>query len=120
VSIHLDTPAESLIGFEYEAKTDKEKKIWADLQKTWSAGTKYFSIETSAGCSLKKAEIKREVTAGEAAGHSDLEGTASWDCKNSLAGKKIKVFLKKEFKNIKDLDADVIPSSGKPYRKELA
>lgn len=126
VTFSVDGPAESFLGFEYEAKSAKEKKVFADTKNLWTK--KFFelvSFDKSLGCKLSEGTFEQEVEKEEHKDehkkddkkeegiHSDIEASIKVTCAKDLKGAKILVNLKKHFKNIKKLKMDLVGNETK-------
>ncbi|MGC4060257.1 MAG: DUF2796 domain-containing protein [Aquabacterium sp.] len=88
VTVDIDTPLESLIGFEHPPHSAQEMALsrqWADAVKQ-PAGLLKFNPE--AACSLKQADLDAAVLGlGKAHqqapdGHADLEGNWTFECRH--------------------------------------
>lgn len=124
VDLDLDGPTESFISFEYLPKTEKEKKIFNDIKNLWEKSLfDLITFEKKMDCKIANASftqvIDQKETAAEQAKikdihkkesgvHSDIEAKAKIMCNGNMVGTQIQISLKKYFKNIKKLNADVL------------
>ena len=127
LDIDLDGPTESFISFEYLPKTPNEKKVFNEAKDLWEK--KLLTLITpdkSLNCKISEASFKqiideketREAQAKikdkqkkEAGVHSDIEAKAKITCSKILVGSDVQISLKKYFKNIKKLMADIISNN---------
>ena len=127
--VDLDGPTESFIDFEYLPKTEKEKKIFSDVKNLWER--EFLSLihfDNQLKCKMLEAKftqvIDQKETAEaqkkikdpkkkEAGVHSDIEAHAKIQCAQSLSGTKVQISLKKQFKNIKKLNVDIVGTETK-------
>ncbi|MBC7538151.1 MAG: DUF2796 domain-containing protein [Bacteriovorax sp.] len=129
VDIDLDGPTESFISFEYLPKTDKEKKVFANVQDQWNKNLfELISFDKKLNCKITEASFKqiideketaeaqakiKNAAKKEAGVHSDIEAKAKVTCSADLAGSSVEISLKKHFKNIKKLTVEVISGETK-------
>lgn len=106
-------PSESIMGFEYAPKTEKDKKTKAEslalLENKISA---MVVFESSLNCKISKEKIdvvKDEEEAKETkAEHSDTIALFNVVCEKSPAGSKISFNFQNFFSGIKDMDVQII------------
>jgi hypothetical protein len=127
--IDLDGPTESFISFEYLPKTAKEKKIFNDVKELWEKNfLTLISFDKTLGCKITESSFKQIIDEKETAEeqakikdpkkkeegvHSDVEAKAKITCAKDLAGSEVQVSLRKHFKNIKKLNAEIISGETK-------
>jgi hypothetical protein len=129
IELNIDGPTESFMSFEYLPKSAKEKKIFEDLKTIWEK--KLFTLitfESKLNCKIEEATLKQVVDEKETKEeqakikdpkkkeqgvHSDIEAKAKVSCKYNLAGSNVEISLKKHFKNIKKLTAEIISTETK-------
>lgn len=104
--IDFKMPGESIVGFEYTAKskTDKSKRDTAllNLEKRIS---EMIVLDTLLNCKINKEKI--EIIA-ESEKHSSLVAGFSVVCAKSPVGTEIVFNFQKYFPKIKDLDVEVV------------
>jgi hypothetical protein len=61
LQIEFVSPAESIVGFEYEPSTAAERKAVADANALLRNPAKLFVLPTSAGCELHEVEAERHA-----------------------------------------------------------
>ena len=129
LSIDIDGPAESFVGFEYAPKSAKEKAVWNSASELWNKDliTKLFVMDKSLDCKITNATFEQEIDEShdkghhkkdakhskEAGVHSDIEAKASVTCAKDLAGQTIVVAIKKHFPKIKSLAVELIGNETK-------
>ncbi len=114
--LEFKIPSESVIGFEYTPKTDKDKKIKeAQLAKLETGVTEMVAFDASLKCQISKDKIevvrdeKESKSAhSEHSEHSDLEATFNVICDKSPIGSKVTFNVQKIFPKIRDLDVQLI------------
>lgn len=119
------SPADSIVGFEYEAKSEKDKKrISEAMSKFENEMSKMIQLESSLGCQFTKDSVSLEREPGE--NHADFVATFHINCKKPIKGSKVKIDFT-NFSRIKDLDVTFLVDSlqkslevkGKPLSIEL-
>ena len=129
VEIDIDGPAESFLGFEYLPKTAKEKKLLSDLKIQWTKKIEtYFAFDKKLNCVTNTASFEQVIDEKETAEaqaklktgdkkesgvHSDIEAKAKLTCAQNLSGTNLTISLRKSFKNIKKLSAEILSNETK-------
>ncbi len=104
--IDFKMPGESVIGFEYVAKSAKDKsKRDAALLILEKSIAEMIVFESSLNCRFTKEKI--EIIA-ESAKHSSVAASFKIDCAKSPVGTEIVFNFQKQFPKIKDLDVEVV------------
>jgi len=84
LSLSIDAPLDSLVGFEHAPRTEAEKRAAQDLLARLRATATLLTPDPAADCRPGPAEIDAGVLAPGAAaspeGHADLEATYTWTC----------------------------------------
>ncbi len=106
--IDLDTPAESLFGFEHTPKSESEKKIISDAKASWGNILKELIVfPETMGC--KTSEVKFEHIFEEGSKtHSEVEASVNVICNKDLAETEVMVHMRKRFSKIKKLKLEVV------------
>jgi len=81
LTVALQSPLDSLLGFERAPRTDAERKAAADMLARLRSGGALFKADAAAQCTLSKAEVSAPVL--EAAGKAPAAGAAA---KASVSG----------------------------------
>lgn len=114
-TVEFKAAAESILGFEYEASNDKDKKTVAEMTRKFETDiAKMIEMDPALGCQFQKEKIS-QVSETEAKGkkpskHSDWSAIFSIICKGSPVGTTIKVDFS-SFKSLKDLDITILAST---------
>jgi len=85
LSLDLDAPLDSLLGFERAPRTAAERAAAAALLKTLGPGTSMWQPNPEAGCVLTQAKVEAPVlqqaqTPAPAGEHADLEASYQYRC----------------------------------------
>lgn len=116
--IMLKTPAESFLGFEYKAKTLKEKQKLEEVRKSWLKDLKVNLGEVALKNCTQKDSKWKQVFMGE--NHSQIEAEAYFSCKKLLSGKTLLISFKRDYKRIQKINLQVILDNGKIIAKEFS
>lgn len=139
VTIQLESPLDSLLGFERAPRTDAERKRVADAVKRLQAADKLFRIDPAAQCALKSVELESEVLGlgkdaaaapqpaaksgdkhdhkgGDEDEHADIDVTAVFGCANAGKARFVDVGLFEAFPRYKAIDAQVAAPGGQSKR----
>jgi hypothetical protein len=125
IELSIDGPSESFIGFEYRPKTAQEKAVFDKAKNLWTKDFfKLVNFDKNLGCSIVSStfeqvggttEFKKGESKKEEGVHSDIEATIKIACAKDVTETKAIVSLKKHFKNIKKLTAEVLGKETKNY-----
>jgi len=74
-TVALESPLDSLLGFERAPRTDTERKAAADMLARLRSGGALFKADAAAQCTLSKVEVTAPVL--EAAGKAPVSGAAA-------------------------------------------
>ncbi|WII71202.1 DUF2796 domain-containing protein [Bdellovibrio sp. 22V] len=103
--IELHAPANSIMGFEHQAtsKKDKQKKD-AALLKLEEKISEMVSFDPSLKCEIKKEifEVNQETK------HADIEAEFNISCEQAPAGSTMTFNIQKVFPHLKKVQVDVI------------
>jgi hypothetical protein len=122
VSIELESPAESIYGFEHEAKTDVQKKTRDDaVAKLNSDASKFFVFDSKLNCQIvtksvepfvveeqdhsSKGGKKHHHSGGE---HSEVHAEFEATCGASPVGTELSVDLGSAFPKMKKVKVQVV------------
>ena len=90
IVVLLDTPLDSIVGFERAPRSDAEKTRVVAAEARLRDATQLFQLDTSAGCTLAKVVLKAPVLGwGGAAvpekdtGHADLDASFEFQCRDA-------------------------------------
>ena len=103
--IEMSLPSSGIYGFEYIAKSAKDKKAKdAGLQKLEDKVAEMFVFDPSLKCEIKKEAF--EVDQRE--NHSDIDAEFHVNCEKSPVGTTVMINVSKIFPRIKTVQVDVI------------
>jgi hypothetical protein len=141
LTLQLDTPLESFVGFEHKPRTDKERAAVQRMAKTLRSDTAFVPTP-AAYCKLKEVTLRSGVldvamlTGGgssqagtkpaaaskqaESDGHADLDGEYTFTCADPGALNSLEVRLFDAFPHLERLDVQVIGPRGQTGGKLTA
>jgi hypothetical protein len=104
--VELESPADSIIGFEYVAKTPadkaKQEKALATLKARFAE-----MVVLPAGCKMTPAKVEVHVD-GQ---HSEVHAEFNAKCAGPIAGKSISFGFSKVFPKIEEVDVQMLAGS---------
>jgi hypothetical protein len=106
--IELETPAEAIVGFEHEAKTEKQiqqKAAALDQLEKQMANMVVFSPESKCIVTKNTIEVVQEK---ENKNHSDVDASFDVKCEKSIEGTKITFDFKKFFPKLKTIELTLL------------
>lgn len=117
VTLMLESPMDSLVGFEHAASNDAEKASLAKLVNELNAPEKLFIFTAAAGCKTASVKLESPLLGNtekheEHAGHSDLDGEFVFNCNAADKLKGLTVSLFDIAANLHDLDVEVASPHG--------
>jgi hypothetical protein len=120
LSIALESPLDSFLGFERAPRTEAERKAAADLLTRLRGpdkGTPLFTADAAAQCTLSKAEVRAPVLqaptkAAASNGHADLEADYTFTCAQPAQLKTLDLGLFETFRRLKRIDVQVAGPQG--------
>ncbi|GIL18841.1 MAG: hypothetical protein BroJett040_25920 [Oligoflexia bacterium] len=103
--ISLDTPAESILGFEHQAKSEKDKKAETDaFSKLEKSIGEMIVFAPALKCQFLKDKIERKIQGN----HSDIEASFHVQCEKSPMGTPISFSFQKVFPKLRDVKVQFI------------
>ena len=123
VSITLESPLESLIGFEHRPKTPAQQAAATALQARMRGGTDLFRFDAGASCSLVKADAESAIfqpaPAGAAAeAHNDLDASFEFRCASPERLTQLDVGLFAAYPRLQRLEVEVATDKGQ-FKRDL-
>jgi uncharacterized protein involved in high-affinity Fe2+ transport len=124
VTLELDTPAADILGFESAATTPEQKAALANANALLAEPLKLFVVPATAGCTLAKSKVEIEAeehaehaakdgaTAGDHAGHADVEAEYELTCTSPAALTSIAFDFFQAFKGAQSLEVSIITPKG--------
>jgi Protein of unknown function (DUF2796) len=128
-TVEFRAPAESVMGFEHEAKSESDKKKRdAALEQLRAKGSQMVVFDPKLGCKssdMKTAIVEAKGDSAKAqAGkdahedqkksgeHREVHGTFSVACDKPLAGSRVKFGVSKVFRDIQEIKVQLVGDSG--------
>lgn len=113
----LSGPAESFLGFEYRAKTAKEKALVGKVKNEWKNGfPQYFGKKVMSDCKIKRVKWEQEFAGPK---HSSVFAEGLLSCKSQIAKRKLTVSLKSQFKRIQVIKVQLLGEAGQIMVKKF-
>lgn len=118
--VEFKATSEAILGFEQEAKSEKDKKILSETMAKFESGMASFvKFEDSLACVFTKEKLEM-VVLGD---HADFIANFTVTCKTAIQGSKLTVDFS-QFKGLKNLDvallAGELQKSFKVKRKPIS
>lgn len=114
VEITLDSPAESIIGFEHAPENDKEKAQLTQAIAHLRAPETLFRFDAAAQCVPQQTKVESPFDnkdAGEHPKHADVEAEYTFECLHPQKIKQVLFPLLSIFPALKTLDVDYVTES---------
>jgi hypothetical protein len=114
VSAQLDTPLDSLVGFERAPRTPAERDRAQAALARLSAPDGLLPMPASAGCAAPSATVHAPVLQGEAAadGHADAQVTWTWRCARTDGLRSLTHGLFEAFAPLQRVQVTVVTATG--------
>lgn len=118
IEIALQSPLDSLVGFEHAPGNDKQRKAIQAMQEQFRSPAALFVPTAEAKCTSENAEIVLPFGAAsehdkhDKQVHSELEATMRFQCENPSALKGMEVKLFDVFPMLHRVDVQTVSSSG--------
>lgn len=116
LTVHLEAPLDSLLGFEHRPRNDAQRRAADALLTRMKEVPALLRPDASAQCSLTRTLIESEALSPKAGvkeeAHVDLDATYEFDCQQPehLAG--IEIGLFDAFKRIQRIEVQVASAKG--------
>ncbi|MEJ8849124.1 DUF2796 domain-containing protein [Variovorax rhizosphaerae] len=124
ITIHVDSPLDSIVGFERAPRTDAERKTAQQALAQLRAAGKLFTIDPAAGCTLSQVDLDAptlglgKAPPVQAPGHGDLEGNIVFECRSPVQARYVDVGLFDAFSAIRQIDVQIATPDGQ-YQRTL-
>ena len=116
LTLHIESPLESLLGFEHAPRTDKQKAAVRALSERLNQAGDLFMPSPAARCAPVSVKLDSPVLqAGKQPtgdGHADLDGEFVFRCENPEALRDLEVAIFPSFPNLRRLDVQVAGPRG--------
>ncbi len=124
LSVSLEAPLDSLLGFERRPRTDAERRAAAALVKQLQESQDLIKPPAAAQCSAPRISVNAQAlepaAPGAAAGskdeHSDIEVTWSFTCSQPQRLAQLELGLFSAFRRIQRIDARIAGDGGQASR----
>lgn len=121
IDLRLESPLETLVGFERAPRTDQERAAVARMHQAMKQADKLFAPTAAAGCKLVSVEVEAPVLEGKAAGeHGDLDAAFRFTCAQPGRLTGMEVRLADHFPGMRRVDAQVVSAKGQSATKLTA
>ena len=115
VTIAMEAPLDSLLGFEHPPRSDAERKAAQALLQRLRSGQGLFAIDPAAQCTLKTASAESEALApgAQTGEHADLDARFEWACPEASAARSVDIAgLLGAYRRIRSVDVQIVAPSG--------
>jgi hypothetical protein len=120
VTLQLEAPLNSLVGFEHAPRTDAQKQAVKAMLERFKSPQALFGLSPAAACTLKhssaeSAALKPDTGAKPAGAdeHGDLDADIEFDCAQAAVLRSIDLSgLLAAFPRIRRIDAQVVSPAG--------
>lgn len=114
LTIAMEMPLDSTIGFERLARTDKEKLAFANMMTTLKNAAELFTPTAAANCRVESTEVGDPFPGGKAKadGHADIDADYVFRCAKPAALKGLDTSLFKKFSRLRKIDVQRATPSG--------
>jgi Protein of unknown function (DUF2796) len=111
LSLELVMPGNDVTGFEYEPKTDDERKKVADALAQLAKPAELFALPEAGGCTSTSVKAERHVEK-ERSEHSEFHAGYEYTCASMPSVTSIDVTLFKRFDRAEELEATIVTDKG--------
>jgi hypothetical protein len=113
LQIALESPADSVVGFEHAPRTETQKASVARAEARLKQPAELFALPAAAECRPEPARVEMRLPApGSTDVHSEIEAEWRWTCAKPEALAWVDVQLFKAFSRLKQLRAEVVTGRG--------
>ena len=118
LTLMLDAPADSLLGFEHAPRTPREREAAVQVKRSLEATAARFRPAATAGCTPVQARIRSPLfDAAPAAGsrsdgHADIEAEYTFRCSTPARLRELRVDLFDAFPRLQRLQVEVAAPGG--------
>jgi hypothetical protein len=130
VTVLLESPGDSILGFEHKAESEADKaKVAATVSKIEAEFSKWIALDPALGCTWTKSKIDAQVMGDDSkkasdaahaykksghkhAEHSEVHVEYAVACQSTLKGAEVKIDLGTPFPRVAKLKVQVLGGSG--------
>lgn len=129
LTLMLEAPADSLIGFEHAPRNARDKTAVAKAKQTLERAAALFTPSPAAACTLKSAQLASPLFEADTGhthahdhepehehGHADIDGEFMFQCARPQALREVDVRLFAAFPRLKKLAVEVAGPRGQTAR----
>lgn len=123
VTLQLESPLDSLIGFEHRPITPAQKAAVDALQARMRSARDLFGFDSAANCTLAKAEAESAIFQPAVAGagaqtHADLDATFEFRCANPERLSQLDIGLFAAYPKLQRLEVEIATAQGQ-FKRNL-
>lgn len=114
LTIALEMPLDSTVGFERPARNDKEKQAVTDMMATLRNAVELFTPTAAAACRVESVEVGDPFPGGKAKadGHADIDADYVFRCTKPAALNSVATTLFKQFIRLHKIDVQRATRNG--------
>ncbi len=120
VSLQMEAPLDSLVGFEHAPRTAEQKQAVQAMFERFNSPQKLFGVDAAGECTLKSHSAESDALKQDAAKkadgadeHADLDVSVEFDCKRASAVQSVDLSgLLAAFPRIQRVDAQIASPAG--------
>lgn len=114
LSVSLEMPLDSAIGFEYLPKTDQQKAAMAEATETLKKAAELFTPTAAAECTVESVEVENPFPDGKAKadGHADFDADYVFHCAKPAALKGLETNLFKRVSRLHRIEVQRATAGG--------
>jgi hypothetical protein len=114
LSVSLEMPLDTAVGFEYLPKTEKQKAALAEATDTLKKAAELFVPTAAGGCTVKSVEVGNPFPDGKAKadGHADFDADYVFHCAKPIAVNGLETTLFKRFSRLHRIEVQRATAGG--------
>lgn len=118
LTVQLEAPLDSLLGFEHRPRTDAQRKAAAALLDRMKTGQNLFRPDPAAQCSLRKTEVESDALqkapepGGKEDEHADLDASFEFECREPERLARMEVGLFDAFSRVQRIEVQIAGANG--------
>lgn len=124
LTLALESPLDSLLGFEHMPRNDKERASVRTMENRLQKAAQLFVTPVAAQCQIESVKLDSVVlnaNSGESInGHADLDGEFIFNCKQPQYLRKMTVQLFEAFPHLHQVDVQIVTTRGQSAAKLTA
>ena len=119
VTIAMEAPLDSLVGFERAPRTEAEKKTAQTAIAQLRAADRLFKIDAAGNCKLGPVELRsaalglgKSEAGASSDGHADLHASFGFNCSHATQTRFIDLGLFEAFQGARQIEAQIVTPDG--------